>query len=77
MTFWRETVGGGAKPAWLIWQETLNRVMGQAVVKNRSGNTGSSLVPRARATDWCLTRMRTPMMASGECRPTGRTYGRN
>jgi hypothetical protein len=38
--------------------------MGKAVVKNSSGNTGSSLVPRARPTDWCLTRMRTPMMAS-------------
>jgi hypothetical protein len=36
------------------------------VVKNSSGNTGSSVVPRARPTDWCLTRMRTPMMASGK-----------
>ena len=43
----------------LIRQEALNRVMGKTVVKNSSGNTVSSLVPRARPTDWCLTRMRT------------------
>ena len=36
------------------------------MVKSSSGNTGSSVVPRARPTDWCLTRMRTPMMASGK-----------
>ena len=57
----------------LIRQEALNSVMGKTVVKNSSGNTVSSLVPRARPTDWCLTRMRTPMMASGKCRATGRT----
>ena len=65
--------GGRRAQARLIRQEALNRVMGKAVVKNSSGNTGSSLVPRARPTDWCLTRKRTPMMASGKCRATGRT----
>ena len=50
------TAGGGAQ-ARLIRQEALNRVIKKTVVKNSSGNTVSSLVPRARPTDWCLTRM--------------------
>jgi hypothetical protein len=37
--------GGRRAQARLIRQETLNSVMGKAVVKNSSGNTGSSLVP--------------------------------
>jgi hypothetical protein len=39
--------------------------MGKAVVKDSSGNTGKTHVPCARYADWCLTRKRTPMMASG------------
>jgi hypothetical protein len=44
-------------------------VMGKAAVQILgSGNTGKKHVPRARLEDWCLTRKRTPMMASGKCR---------
>ena len=59
----------------LIRQETLNSVRGRLwSIQQFSGNTVSSQVClRARQTGWCLTRKRTPMMASGERRATGRT----
>ena len=73
---WREVPPQGGRrraQARLIRQEALSSVMGRAVVKNSSGNTVQFYVPRARCPDWCPARKRTPMMASGKRRTTGRT----
>jgi hypothetical protein len=46
----------------LIWQEALNSVMGKAVVNSTvQAIPLSVMLPRARQTDWCLTRKRTPI----------------
>jgi hypothetical protein len=58
----------------LIRQEALNSVMGKAVVNSTvQAISQKTLCYEHAIADWCLTRKRTPMMASGERRDTGRT----
>ena len=46
---------------------------GKGCGRGSPGNTERKVVLRARPADWCLARKRTPMMASGMRRATGRT----
>jgi hypothetical protein len=58
----------------LIRQEALNSVMGKAVVNSTAQAIPQKTLCHEHAiADWCLTRKRTPMMASGERRDIGRT----